>query len=345
MGQRARNSGPVLHVGGVCAAACILALWGCAAKRSAAPADPAATKPEVTKMAVETDPSSRSLLRRASDILLVRVDAVRPGEWAPGDDGWLKRTVELDARLEQRFKGPARPGEREPFRADIRQFKTASVAMIPPPGVWSALTLEPGGRLVVFASTTGGTLTDVLQEPACELVRPADEVLPSVRLAAERLTLADLLARATPQAQSLNYLFSEYLWATYQTEALQTLESFDRLLGFAELPELPTAPRSSLMSLVYSRVLADQALPDGFRNRMVVCMFRLLRLPQARDMHDNLVQVYLPNLLRLGREDEAPLSAGGVFQDAPDERRAAADNLRQYQGAAPAGALAGWLAQ
>jgi hypothetical protein len=212
------------------------------------------------------------------------------------------------------------------------------------PGAWSDRELIPGSKWVVFCQAAQQPLARLLAD--CALVAPAAQVLAGVRLAlkaeAGRLSLSAMLVLAIPQAAELDPLFVEFLYASYGATAMSSEPEFSRLMEFAELPQLRLETRQALLAGAYDLVTDSDAVSPGHRRRLALAMFRTLLLPQAADLHANLVSPYLPNLLGI-TSAQPPQSAAAIFAHDAPLRSAVKAALQGPLQATQAGALAAWL--
>jgi len=275
------------------------------------------------------------------------VDAAETGEWALVPSGWLQRSVNVTVTLMEVIKGTVREHVGDQFSVQATQYRINSLWLVPTPGVWSEQPLDQGTQLVAFCRTDVDRAAELIKEPACEKLIVAGSALQDARLAmqaeVENLKQRALLERAKPVAASLTYIFIEYVWAAYGEEALQNPEEFQALAEFLENSDLSAVARSTLVTAIYSPLVTGTVAP-AFLNRFVIALFRLLELPAASPLHDNLIGTYLPNLLGLHAEAAPTRPAADVFKDHPEERTKAERILRSYRGASSTKQLLEWLA-
>jgi hypothetical protein len=289
-------------------------------------------------------PDSASVMLRATHILVIRIESSQAGEWSPDPSGdWLRRSVALTIRLEERLKGITREEVGTSLDLQVTQYASPSLWVTGLPGVWSEPSVEPGMRLVAFCRSEGDRTAELLVEPACELLMPAENALVDARLAmraeTERLDVAALLAEAREVAASLGHLFVEYLWEAHGGAFLWDAKAFESLMQLLENPDLALIARATLVSQLTTRFLAGPAAPAN-RARLALAMFRLLEIGQAAPLRDNILETFLPNLLGLPG-GAAQVTVDEVFRDHPDERRRAESLVRELQPAAQA--LIQWL--
>jgi hypothetical protein len=243
------------------------------------------------------------------------------------------------------FKGAVQQNAGDQFVVKTEQFRNTGLWLMPTPGVWSEQPLDPGTQLVAFCRTDSNDAVEIVKDPFCEKLIVAGSALPDVRLAfqaeTEHLTLPVLFERAEPEVTSLTYLFTEYLWAAYGPDAMQNAEQFDALMRFLEEPNFGPVARLTLLTPIYSMFLTG-TIDSALLNRFAVALFRLLRLPTAASLHDNIIGTYLPNLLGLPA-GVAVKAAADVLKDYPDERAKIEEALRNYSGQSSTTPLVNWL--
>ena len=293
---------------------------------------------------IQLVPESTSIVLRATHILLVRVDAAQMGEWVLQTTG-LRRSLDGTLTLMEVFKGTVQQSVGDQFVVKTEQFRISTLWLMPIPGVWSEQPLDPGTQLVAFCRTDGTDAAEIIKDPFCEKLIVAGSALLDVRLAfqaeTQHLTLPALYERFQPNAASLTYLFTEYLWAAYGTDAMHNAEQFEALLRFLEEPNLGPVARLTLLTPIYSMFLTG-TIDAALLNRFVITLFHLLRLPNAGSLHDNIVGTYLPNVLGL-HAGIAVKAAADVLKDYPEERATLDETLRNYSGGSPTAPLVGWL--
>lgn len=290
-------------------------------------------------------PESPSIVLRATHILLIRVDAAETAEWVLVPSGWLQRSVNVTVTLMEVLKGAVQEHVGDQFPLQVTQFRINTVWLVPTPGVWSEQPLDPGTQLVAFCRTDGDQAAEMIKDPACEKLIVASSALLDSELAiqaeSEHSTLPALLERAKPQAASLNYIFTEYLWAAYGKDALRNAEEFEALVQFWQEPDLNVVARSTLLSSIYSALITGTVAPTHL-NRFAIALFRLLDLPAAAPLHDNIVGTFLPNLLGL-HTNVAVKVAVDVLKEHPEDRAKVEKILQSYSGGSSTAQLLEWL--
>jgi hypothetical protein len=288
-------------------------------------------------------PSSPSLILSASHILLIRIERSQAGEWSPAPEGGVQRAVDLDLTLEETLKGETREKPGQQLQVTVRQYGTGTSRIAAVPGVWSYQPIDAGTRLVAFCRSDEDVAAEMLRDPRCEALAGAESALPGVRLALraeeEDYPLSALLEQAAPLAASLDAIFVQYLWARYQASDEQDKHALTADL--IEQPDLAYVARAALLGELYSAAVADPAYPPKWRRRLVVALFRLLGMEAAAVLHDQVVDLFLPNLL--GLADGPTPEPAEVFREYPGEAASAEAALQGYAGAASAEPLLEWL--
>lgn len=268
----------------------------------------------------------------------VRVMHLRVAAATPGPT-WGDRCVALDLELLDTFRGtsPERPGEH--IHLIIRQSMITHYTSRPA-GAWWIVeqSLEPNTEYIAFCPSAK---TEALRG-SC-VVTPAPTLLADLRLAreaeAKQLSLADLVGRVRTGCRSSSYVIASYVWERHREQALREPQAFDTIVSLIEEPSCDRIARLTLFNAV-EEVQAGESPPHV--RRVVRAMFHLLALPEASDMHDNLVETYIPNVLGLVG-GATKTTAAQVFAGDPKARTAATAAVRAYKGRADATAVRAWL--
>lgn len=290
---------------------------------------------------------SKSIVLRSTHILLIEVIAANAGPWAPSRPGLKSRTVGLSIQVSETLRGKLDPAPSGPVHISITQSDYAGLLMMQPlPGVWPHGDLAPGTRLAVFAQSNDLRVESVLAEPACTLVVPAEPVLPGLRVAAQAeagdLPLGRTLALAGAETARLDPIFAEFLWGKYGGGAMASQSDFDLLAGFAERKDFDTRTRQALLKAGYDLVgLQGDDKPERAQ-RLALAMCRVLLMPAAADLHENLIGTYLPNLLGITSE-LPPQAASAVFKGHEAERNDLKAFLHRHGTDADPAPLLTWL--
>jgi hypothetical protein len=297
-------------------------------------------------MMIQVIHDSKSIVMRSTHILLIRVEASVFGGWSPAQQGGVTRKVDLTLKLEEVLKGRTDEQPGDQLHIEVNQFGTGTTRIMAVLGVWSNHSLDPGEQLLAFCNAASNKAAEMLNDPFCDLLLSAEEGLTDVRLAvqaeSQKLALMDVLKEARPMAASLGHVFPEYLWARYEAEIMEKPENFEGVMQFIEQPDLSYVTRATLLDSVYSQIIASPSTPADRVYRLAMTMFRLLNVPEAASLHDNLISVYLPNLLGLtgGMAKRTP---GEVFRTYPGEQQSAEQALLKHQAGASPVELLRWL--
>jgi hypothetical protein len=302
---------------------------------------------EREKAMIDVIPDSPSAILRATHILLIRIVDAQIGEWGPHPNSGQQRRSELALEIEDLLKGKFSTDTGETVRVSIDQFKSDSLFILPPRGVWSDKSLDEGTRLLTFSINSGEMVEEILQEPSCFQLVPAEGSEASVRLAiqaeTEDWTFEQLVIQANEVANSLDYIFAEYLNRKVSEEAIQRRETFERLMQFLENPDMVISVLMPLLDETEAIVGDDEAdVPEWQVNRFAVGLFRLLAISSAEPIHDEIIESFLPEFLNLVGEGR-PRRADDIFREYPGEREKAINTLRNYEGEASTDELLGWL--
>jgi hypothetical protein len=299
------------------------------------------------KMETRVERDSISEVLRATHLAVVRLEQVNLGAWAREAEGPLMaRSVDLVVALERVLKGRIRQPEGQSFPLQVRQRGTGSYRVADDYGLWSRLQPAAGQRLLAFCSGDTDDLALLLREERCEQLADAGLALPDAEaaLALEAAELAPdrLVARAAPLFEQRGDILARYVWARARVRALEDAELFDSILRIAEAPRTSPRARETLLQTAYDDLGVTDKPPRAQLLRLARAMFTVLLLPEAAPLHANLCQVFLPNLLGLGR-GRAEASAADVFADADELRTRAREAVRGLNEFDPDGQLLAWL--
>ena len=149
-----------------------------------------------------------------------------------------------------------------------------------------------------------------------------------------------------PRVQTFQFrqgpIFAEFLWEQYADETMASQPAFDSLAEFSERKELTPKTRQALIDGAYSLVSlrGDETPTRGQRLALTMC--RVLLMPDAADLHENLIGTYLPNLLGI-TSGLPPQPASKVFEDREPDRKAVEAFLQQHGTDADATPLLTWI--
>jgi hypothetical protein len=291
-------------------------------------------------------PDSRSVILRATHILLIRIESSEAGPWQPDPSGNLIRHVRLAIRLEQILKGKVAQKEGSQLRLDVQQLGRTGTRYYALSGAWTDQPIQAATRLVTFSSSQSEEASNLLVEPSCKQIIPAESSLVDARIALDternNLSLSDSLKLAEPSAGSLSNLFPEYLAAKYQGSLLGNISEFSSVMRFIENPKLSPLARTTLLDYAATEFGDARSPSPPIVLKFVVTLFNLIAMPEAAPLHDNIVGVYLPDVLRLNQVD-GKFSASQVFYGAASERARAEAIINGYHGSTPTDTLKIWL--
>lgn len=284
---------------------------------------------------IDVRPDSRSVILHATHIFRVRIESSQPGAWAESPPT-KKRSVAVVLAIEAIYKGASASTIGDDVKVDIVQVGRTISRLFAVPGAWSEKPLDPGSQYVVFVKDGGTHAARQLAEP--EEVYPMTQARPDVELAvaehAEHLTLPKLVERAKPEASRLGFLFAEYLWSEHGPAARMDLSHFEPVASLLEWPSLATPARASLLNVINS----DLDRPGGaleVQDRFARALFRLLEIPEAATLNENVLGVYLPRRLQRNADD--------VFRGLDDVRTRARLAVGRYAGSVSTQAVVQWL--
>jgi hypothetical protein len=286
-------------------------------------------------------PSSRSLILRATHILVFQVTNVDATPWSPRPAGGEQRELVLKLRLEEIVKGRVAQIANSTVRLQVQQIKRGE-GWTPMPGVWSNVAVDVGLRFVGFSVSGSRDAAVVLNDPAVVASLPAESALPEVHLAARNAQAhaAAFLADSRPRAGALGNLWADYLWARYGTEALDDVSIFTVIADALEWPELATVARSTLLMTIPDSVLAQEPPATKSIDRLAAAMVHILSLPSASALHENIVGTFLPNLV--DAENPQSRSPASVFAHHPQELARLRQIAKAHAGDEEAKAFVAW---
>lgn len=294
-------------------------------------------------------PNPTSVVLEATHILLLRIETAQIGEWSNAESGLLQRSVTLEFELLRVLKGEVDESTGERFTLAVTQHSSGSPRNPAAPGVWSPVPLDEGTDLLAFCKNNASRkVAELLQEHFCLQVLAAQDEVDDVELAleaeAQNLSPTALLVMAEPHASELGYIFTRYLWTKVARHAVDDAKLFEALMSFIETPQLSLITRWSLLSSVNSAITLLNPPPMAQFYRLVISLFRLIAVAGDPSVTNNIIQVFLPNLLGI-QSGLLLRKADDVFREYPDERPKVEQILRNYQGGASTNALLAWMGQ
>jgi hypothetical protein len=297
-------------------------------------------------------PESESEILRSSTILLIRLEDIRPGPWAKEEVGLLlRRDVTMKVVIEEILKGEVDQQLDQPFEFKVQQRGTGGYRVTDNYGLWSMVALTEGVKYVAFCHGPSRDARILLSEENCEQLVSPERALEDTRtaMALEKADpAADVFSTAANVASQHGEVFARYVAARVKQPVLPADESarfaadqvpspsdaaFESLITLLEAPETTDQARASYLTSIYEEVTMKATTTVGQISRLVRALFKLLTMPEAQSLHENIKAVYLPNLLGL-KNPPLRYSAADVFQDRNDERLAVLSFLKQAHGAA-----------
>lgn len=283
---------------------------------------------------------------RATHTFLLRVQSGTAGVWEPVSPRMQERAVDVTFELERILKGTAEDHPGDSIELTVRQTGVIGPRFFAVPGIWSNKELDEGNRFVAFCTSNAKRAEQILEEPNCRRIEAAEIALPDVELALKAgiadLSLVDSLARVFDRRAKYGYLFSQYIVDRLPEVLFGSLEGFDRVMALVEDSDLALRARDILLSGIYSRFLLLDPVGRTFVARLLVGTCRVVALPHAAPLHDNLLQNYLPNLLGL-EGGGTRKSAGETFAGQPEQRKFCETILGGYPNKTAARAVLSWI--
>lgn len=303
-------------------------------------------------------PESESEILRSSTILLIRLEDVQPGPWIKEEVGvLLRRDVTMKVVIEEVLKGEVEQQVNQPFDFKVQQRGTGGFRVTDYYGLWSMVQLTDGIKYVAFCHGPSRDARLLLNEENCEQLVSPEGALEDTRAAMvlEKADSFDVLSAAAGGKHG--QVFARYVAARMKQPqtaaplpaqpefALRTVaspsdEAFESLMTLLESPQTTDEAREAYLTSLYEEVTMKATTSDEQVSRLVRALFRLLTMLEAQSLHENIKQVYLPNLLGL-KNPPVRYSAADVFQDQNDERLAALAFLKQAR--AVSSQLIQWL--
>ena len=291
-------------------------------------------------------PDSPSYLLRATHILVIRINSVDAGEWTKdATTGGVSRPLKVEATLETIAKGFTKQSVGAVILTTIQQFGTGTSRIAAVPGAWSGQKIEPGKEFVTFGVTDSDDAAEIVRDPACQLAMDSGDSLTDLHLAmdteSKALDVFGAVSIAKDVAAQISFLFPEYLWAMYSSEALADTTKFAAISDLLEQPGLSQSARGTLISRITTGLTSPEPPPRDQLTRFAIALFHLLAMPEARSFHENIVGTYLPTVLDLDNPSRRP--ADKFFEDWPGERSRAVQIMNTYHGNESAAPILAWL--
>lgn len=308
-------------------------------------------------------PESESEILRSSTILLIRLGDIQFGPWVKEEvDVLLRRDVTMKVVIEEVLKGEVEQRLDEPFEFKVKQRGTGGLRVMDYYGLWSTVELTEAIKYVAFCHGASRDARILLNEENCEQLVSPENALEDTRaaMALEKAdATADVLSLAADVASTHGEVFARYvaarikhpLTAAPSSDQLTLAESdistpsnaaFESLITLLEAPQTTDQARAAYLTSIYEEVTMKATTTVEQVSLLVRALFRLLMMPEAQSLHENIKEVYLPNLLGL-KNPPLRYSAAEIFQERNDERLAVLSFLKQVPPDKAAPQLIQWL--
>jgi hypothetical protein len=284
-------------------------------------------------------PTSNVLMLQAAHIVQIRVDQVEAPAW--GDQA--TRQARLHMTITEVWKGPLSLG---PLVLPVTQNLPPDRGPIrPSKWCWGNGGLQAGEIWIVFSRVMSERAEEALAEGSCMRLAPppvAIDIRIVDRIESDGLALPAIAKLVTPGADRIHLELAHYLAGRFGELHLEEKENLNATLGFVEVPALTNPVRLTLLDAIETYLTTLPLQTEWHFHRLIVAMFGLLAVPEASDLHDNLIEIDLPNLLGLtgGAQKQ---SANAVFSLWPRERPLSRRALESYRGPADTKPLLAWI--
>ena len=311
------------------------------------------------------DPQSESEVLRAYVIMLIRLTDLSFSAWVKEPDGpLLTRNVTMNITIEEKLKGKVKQNAGEPFDFSVWQRGSGDSVVMEYYGLWSHVRLADGVRFLAFCQGESDDATVLLTENHCEQLLESDAAVEDTKAAlaleTAEISLSELLAQALKQASQRSDIFARYVSAKTKGEVLTVLteapsskmlssgpsatspdEAFEGLVKLLEDPSTTLQARATYLTSMYEGLSMMPAPPRELVIRLIQAFFKLLTVPEAQPLHNNIKEVYLPNLLGLKNKPSRYL-VSDVFPD-PDQQSATLSSMKQAPPSQTGSVLIKWL--
>ena len=262
-----------------------LAMLLCVAAVQPGKADAMAGKPE-------------SIIIGSSHILLVQLEKVETGEWTSANRRMKTRGVKLGVRVVEILKGKV---SKNSVEIDVEQNEPAIPRTFAVPGVWSGKQLLPETRLLVFSQSDSHDPTVLLTEPAVREILEPEDTLVEVRFALEAENGGwppeKVASKAKERLANPGTVFALYLYCRLEETCFDHPTAFETIMDYLESPELSTRFKGLVLAKTYSKLSLSDPAPTPFVRVLVHATFRILEQAEASSLEQQMIGVYLPNLL------------------------------------------------
>lgn len=288
---------------------------------------------------------AESEILRAASILRVRIESLQQGPWQQISPRFKQCELLLELRLQAVLKGGVDEEPGQGFSLRVQRTENASPRYSALPGVYSQFDLAAGMELIGFSRMLGGSAAVAMAEPACFSLAPAQQAAEDVACADSapdlQTTLAELLSHLQGRRAGFGVYFASYLIDRVPEGFFGAGGDLDAVLDVLRAPELAPDTRYVLCDGLVERIVQYSPIDTSALQQCVNGLLRLLLLPEAAELHANLVQTWLPNLVGLEGSLQ-PHAAAELVPEAGLRTRAAAA-VSQLDAAGAASALGAWL--
>lgn len=295
------------------------------------------------------NPDAQSAILRAASILRVRIVSLQQLPWRTISPRFRECELVLEMELVAVLKGSVDDTVGQRFQVQALRTENTSPRYSAVPGVYSQFELDElvsGVELVGFSRMLGGSAAAAMTEPACFSLAPPIPAATDVAWADTRPDLEQPLAEQLAGLQTHRAEFGGY-FASYLVDRVP--EGFfgaggdlEAVIDVLRAPELAPDTRFVLCDGLIERIVQYSPIDHSALQQCVHGLLRLLLLPEAADLHDSLVQTWLPNLVGVEGSLE-PHPAVDLVPEAGLRARAAAALAHIDAGAAVTSPFGAWL--
>ena len=271
---------------------------------------------------------SESIITGSSHILLVQLEKVETGEWTSANRRMKTRGVKLGVRVVEILKGKV---SKDFAEIAVEQNAPAIPRTFAVPGVWSGKELNPGCRILVFSQSDSDNPAELLKEPAAREILAPEETLADVRFSLEAENGGwppeKVASEAKERLANPGTVFALYLYSRLEETCFDHPAAFETIMDYLESPELSTRFKGLLLSKTYSKLSLSDPAPTPFVRVLVHATFRILAQAEASSLEQQMIGVYLPNLLGIegaGTKKQPE----DIFEGFSSERRTAEKILK-----------------
>lgn len=280
------------------------------------------------------EPNSSSELLSANHLFTVEILRLESSPWSFGADELERRSLQMDLRLLEVFKGDLDIEENESFQLEVEQRRESEFIRSDYYGLWSHIEPAAGTRYLVVANGTATSPAELMQEEYCEqlldeelstdvraAVEAEEKYINAIQKNGEVETEAArmLLKLAFEYRNQRKDVFARYIWARVRPTFVEdqksllpeTLEIIAARDGTIEL-------RGSFISDLYATVLFVKPSSDVSRE-VLRTFFAVLLQEESAPLHYRLVEVQIYNLVF--RPEKKPFAVESILPDSAERER------------------------